>query len=106
MPADGPLLLGIRHHGPGSARAVRRVLEAYRPEVVLIEGPPEADGLVALAGSDEMQPPVALLAYRAAEAGKRPPATFWPFAEFSPEWQAIRWAVDHEVPVRFCDLPA
>jgi hypothetical protein len=106
MPADGPLLLGIRHHGPGSARAVRRVLEAYRPEVVLIEGPPEADALVALASSDEMQPPVALLAYRPAEAGQRPPATFWPFAEFSPEWQAIRWAVDHEVPVRFCDLPA
>jgi hypothetical protein len=106
MPADSPLLLGIRHHGPGSARAVRRVLEAYRPEVVLVEGPPEADALVALAGSEQMQPPVALLAYRPTGAGERPPATFWPFAEFSPEWQAIRWAVDHEVPVRFCDLPA
>ena len=45
---DGPVLLGVRHHGPGSARAVRRALEAYRPEVVLIEGPPEADALVAV----------------------------------------------------------
>src|SRR5262249_13518087 len=28
-----------------------------------------------------------------------------PFAEFSPEWQAIRYALAHEVPVRFMDLP-
>ena len=61
--ADGPVLLGVRHHGPGSARAVRRALDAYRPEVVLIEGPPEADGLVGLAASESMSPPVALLAY-------------------------------------------
>jgi hypothetical protein len=74
--------------------------------VVLIEGPPEADPLVPLAGSPEMRPPVALLAYRTGDKGDRPPVTFWPFAEFSPEWQAIRWSVANEVPVRFCDLAA
>src|SRR5258707_11253991 len=114
-----PLLLGIRHHGPGSARAVRRALTAYRPDIVLIEGPPEADALVALAGSAQMRPPVALLAYRppgpTAKAATGAPASkpgrlsrtasFWPFAEFSPEWQAIRWAVAQAVPVRFMDLP-
>ena len=31
-------MLGIRHHGPGSARAVRAVLDVARPRVVLIEG--------------------------------------------------------------------
>src|SRR5439155_2647383 len=30
---------------------------------------------------------------------------FWPFAEFSPEWQALRWAVVRDVPVQFIDLP-
>jgi hypothetical protein len=29
-----------------------------------------------------------------------------PFAEFSPEWQAIHWALQHERPVRFIDWPA
>ncbi|HEY5834350.1 hypothetical protein, partial [Streptomyces sp.] len=43
------VLLGVRHHGPGSARAVRAALDAYRPQAVLIEGPPEADALTALA---------------------------------------------------------
>ncbi len=108
--ADPPLLLGIRHHGPGSARAVRRALDAYRPDIVLIEGPPEADPLIPLAGSAEMVPPVALLAYRPPEPGSKGgaiarTASFWPFAEFSPEWQALRWAVAQAVPVRFMDLP-
>jgi hypothetical protein len=103
----GPLLLGIRHHGPGSARAVPRALDAYRPEVVLIEGPPEADGLVALAADPGMRPPVALLAYpTGAHQHPASRASFWPFAEFSPEWQAMRWALAAGVPVRFCDLPA
>ena len=95
-------VLGVRHHGPGSARAVVRALEAQDPQLVLIEGPPEADALVEWAGRG-LVPPVALLAYDQA-APRR--AGFWPFAEFSPEWQAISWAVKHGREVRFCDLPA
>ena len=96
-------IYGIRHHGPGSARSVRAALTAQRPDIVLIEGPPEADGLAALAADPEMQPPVALLGY---VPGEPKQAAFWPFAVFSPEWQAIRYALDAGVPVRFCDLPA
>ena len=99
----GPLLLGVRHHGPGSARAVRAALEAARPRTVLIEGPPEADALIALAADEAMRPPVALLAHAVDEPGR---SAFWPLAEFSPEWVAIRWALDHQVPARFIDLPA
>ncbi|WP_223123989.1 DUF5682 family protein [Streptomyces cacaoi] len=100
---EGPLLLGIRHHGPGSARAVRAALDAYAPRVVLIEGPPEGDAVVPLAASPDMVPPVALLAHAVNEPGK---AAFWPLAHFSPEWVALRWAAEHGVPVRFIDLPA
>ncbi|KAA2257118.1 hypothetical protein F0L68_25610 [Solihabitans fulvus] len=94
-------LLGIRHHGPGSARMVVAALDALRPKVVLVEGPPEADPLVAhLAG---LTPPVALLLHDEAAPET---AAFWPFAAFSPEWQALRWAAAHGVPARFADLPA
>lgn len=99
----GPLLLGVRHHGPGSARAVRAALEEGAPRVVLIEGPPEADALVALAADEGMRPPVALLAHVVDEPGR---SAFWPLAEFSPEWIAIKWAAGAGVPVRFMDLPA
>lgn len=100
---EGPLLLGVRHHGPGSARAVRAALEEGAPGVVLIEGPPEADALVALAADEGMRPPVALLAHVVDEPGR---SAFWPLAEFSPEWVAIKWAAEAGVPVRFMDLPA
>ncbi|MFE6090733.1 DUF5682 family protein [Streptomyces massasporeus] len=99
----GPVLLGVRHHGPGSARAVRAALEEVRPRVVLIEGPPEADALIPLAADEEMRPPVALLAHAVDEPGR---SAFWPLAGFSPEWIALRWALDHDVPARFIDLPA
>ncbi|MER7177422.1 DUF5682 family protein [Streptomyces mesophilus] len=100
---SGPWILGVRHHGPGSARAVRAALDAQRPRAVLIEGPPEADALVALAADEEMRPPVALLAHVVDEPGR---SAFWPFAEFSPEWVAVDWALEQGVPVRFIDLPA
>ncbi|MGW2815175.1 DUF5682 family protein [Streptomyces sp. NPDC001415] len=99
----GPLLLGVRHHGPGSARAVRAALEAARPRAVLIEGPPEGDALLALAADEAMRPPVALLAHVVDDPGR---AAFWPMAEFSPEWVAIRWGLEHGAQVRFIDLPA
>src|SRR3954470_10596839 len=96
-------LLGIRHHGPGSARAVATALAELEPDIVLIEGPPEADKIVELAASEEMEPPVALLAYAVDDSTR---AAFWPFAVFSPEWQAIKYGLAAGVPVRFCDLPA
>jgi hypothetical protein len=96
-------LLGIRHHGPGSARAVATALAELEPDIVLIEGPPEADKIVGLAASEEMEPPVALLAYAVDDSTR---AAFWPFAVFSPEWQAIKYGLAAGVPVRFCDLPA
>ncbi|WKE70105.1 DUF5682 family protein [Streptomyces sp. WP-1] len=103
MTGAGPLLLGVRHHGPGSARAVRAALDAARPAGVLIEGPPEADALIPLAADPELRPPVALLAHAVDEPGR---SAFWPFAAFSPEWVALRWALEHGVPARFIDLPA
>jgi len=96
-------VFGIRHHGPGSARSVRQGLEEFSPDVLLIEGPSDADPLVMLAASESMEPPIALLAYATGEPSK---AAFWPFAVFSPEWQALKWAASNGVQARFCDLPA
>jgi hypothetical protein len=96
-------ILGIRHHGPGSARAVKAFLEEQKPDIVLVEGPPEGDELLPWVLSEELKPPVALLLYNP-EAPQQ--ASFYPFAEFSPEWQAILYAQRAGIPIRFMDLPA
>lgn len=80
-------VLGVRHHGPGSARAVGSALDELAPDAVLVEGPPEAEAVVALAGEADMRPPVALLVYAPDEPRR---AAFYPLAAFSPEWVAIR----------------
>ena len=96
-------VLGVRHHGPGSARSVARALDELEPDVVVIEGPPELDALVPLAADPDLVPPVAGLVYAVDEPRK---AAFYPFAVFSPEWVALQWAITHGVDVRFADLPA
>ena len=94
-------VFGVRHHGPGSAASVLRALNLVDPDEVLIEGPPEGSALIEWAKHD-MVPPVALLVYDEVEPRR---AVFYPYAEFSPEWQAMRWALRRGRPVRFMDLP-
>lgn len=96
-------ILGIRHHGPGSAALLRKALDRLDPACVLVEGPPEGDELIQYIAGPDLKPPVAMLLHASDEASL---ASFMPFAEFSPEWQAIHWALKHERPVRFIDWPA
>jgi hypothetical protein len=102
MPPSETHIFGIRHHGPGSARSLRRALGALQPDIVLVEGPPDADALLPLLAHPQLEPPVALLVY-AVEAPQQ--AVFYPLARFSPELQAIRYAVAQAIPVRCMDLP-
>jgi hypothetical protein len=95
-------LFGVRHHGVGSARALLAGLTALQPDAVLIEGPPDAEAVLSLANDDAMQPPVALLVYNPAQPEQ---AVWYPFADFSPEWVAIRYALSRSIPVAFMDLP-
>jgi Family of unknown function (DUF5682) len=95
-------VFGIRHHGPGSARSVRAALERFAPDLILIEGPPEASSIIGLVTDAEMRPPVAILAYDPVTPSR---STFYPFADFSPEWQSLRFGLEHGIPTRFADLP-
>ncbi|SDG18083.1 DUF5682 family protein [Mucilaginibacter gossypii] len=96
-------ILGIRHHGPGSARNVKAFLETVRPDIVLVEGPPEADAMLQWVSNEGLKPPVALLCYQPDDPQR---SVFYPFADFSPEWQAIVYARRQNIHVRFMDLPA
>ncbi|MBH5396882.1 hypothetical protein HZZ13_03620 [Bradyrhizobium sp. CNPSo 4010] len=96
-------LFGIRHHGPGSARRLVEALDALKPVAVLIEGPADASELLPMLADPDMTTPVALLTYAEDNPAN---ASFFPFADYSPEYQAARWAVRHGATLRFIDLPA
>lgn len=95
-------IFGIRHHGPGSARSLLTALYDLVPDIILVEGPPDADDLMPLFGHEDMVAPIAMLVYVPDEPKF---AAYYPFAEFSPEFQAIRFALEHDIPARFMDLP-
>ncbi len=95
-------MYGIRRHGPGCARSLLAALTELQPDIVLVEGPPDAQGVLALLPHEGMRPPVALLVYPP-DSPQR--AVYYPFASFSPEWQALSYAIRRGVPVRFMDLP-
>ena len=100
--ADLIHFFGIRHHGPGCARSLLQALEALQPDCLLVEGPPEGESLLPMLQSAELRPPVAMLVYMQDTPSQ---AAFYPFAEFSPEWQALQWASRNSVVTRFIDLP-
>ena len=98
-----PHVFGIRHLSPAGAYYVREYLDRAEPELVLIEGPEDFSELIEDLGSDEVKPPVAVMAY----TKELPIRTFlYPFALYSPEYQAIRWAREHCCACLFCDIPS
>ncbi|SDL82118.1 DUF5682 family protein [Tessaracoccus oleiagri] len=92
-------LVGVRHHSPALAAAMPSLLEAAAPEVLAIELPAEARGWLHWLTEPDAIAPLAL-----AFDGPRGLA-FYPFADFSPELAALRWARSARVPVACIDLP-
>ena len=93
---------GIRHHGPGSTRRLLAALARLKPAKVLIEGPTDCSEFLPQLAHQQMKPPVALLGYAAQESQC---SIYYPFTQFSPEYQACLWSVDNEVEVAFIDWP-
>ncbi|MFD3918415.1 DUF5682 family protein [Streptomyces sp. NPDC058595] len=95
-----PYLLGIRHHSPALAAALPALLDASGADVVCVELPADFQPWLTHLADRGTVAPVAL-------AGADPDGRlgFYPFADFSPELAAVRWARDNGVEVRCCDLP-
>jgi len=96
-------VFGVRHLSPTGAWHLCRFLERLRPKVVLIEGLADADAVIPHLTRKGTKPPVAILAYTDAMPVR---TLVYPLARYSPEYQAMKWADDHNVRVEFIDLPS
>lgn len=95
-----PFLVGVRHHSAALSAAMPRILSSFEPTVLLIELPADLGGWLPWLASPELLAPVALSA--TAPDGS---LSFYPFADFSPELAALRWAREAGVPVEAIDRP-
>ena len=106
-----PCIIGVRHHSPACAALVAARIRALKPAYVLIEGPADFNARL-----DELalphRLPVAIYSFLAGGAGPdaqdtaRQHGSWTPFAEHSPEWQALCVGRDEGAMLRFIDLPA
>jgi hypothetical protein len=94
-----PLLIGVRHHSAALARVLPQMLDAFRPECLLLELPTDLSAWIEHLADPQTVAPVAISAVHEQHG-----LFFYPMADFSPEWVAIRWARQHGVPVVACDL--
>ncbi|MEM7386249.1 MAG: DUF5682 family protein, partial [Verrucomicrobiota bacterium] len=96
-------VFGVRHLSPGAAWHLRRFLDEVKPKAVLVEGPADFTELIPEITGRGIKPPIALLAY----TRSLPVRTIvYPFANYSPEYQALKWAKSKRVKARFIDLPS
>ena len=115
---DAPVLYyPVRHHSPVCAWHLERAIERYKPELVLVEGPENANDLIPILANPETEAPMALYyAYRddagLLQAAKLSEddlplenhACYYPFLDQSPELAALRLAERLGIPARFIDL--
>lgn len=96
-------IFGVRHLSPGASYHLIKYLEEKKPRCILIEGPADATPMIYDIAGKNVKPPIALLAYTT----ELPIETvLYPFAAYSPEYQAICWGAKRNLDVRFIDLPA
>lgn len=98
---SAPALIGVRHHSAALARAMPALLDRLRPTRLLIELPSDLDAWLPWLADPATTAPVALSAVAPDGDG----LCFLPFADFSPELAALRWAQAHGVPAHGIDLP-
>ena len=95
-------VLGIRHHGVGSAINTLKRLDEFKPDFIIIEGPQELMQSLQQVELSALTPPVAILAYSEKNLQD---SHFYPFAKFSPEWQAIEYAQRNSINFTTADTP-
>ncbi|XXY54313.1 DUF5682 family protein [Sorangium sp. So ce269] len=95
-------LFPVRHHSPRSSATLRAYLDEVRPKAVFVEGPSDATALLEALVDPKTVPPVAILGYR---TDGTPASSLWPFAAYSPEYVAVKWAFEHGARVELIDVP-
>ncbi|MDF2985383.1 MAG: hypothetical protein K0R50_893 [Eubacterium sp.] len=98
-----PHIFGVRHLSPGASYHLLQFLDEIKPTAVLVEGLSDANSQIGYFTSGGTRLPIAILAY----TEELPVRTIlYPFADYSPEYQALLWAKKNGAHAEFIDLPS
>ncbi|MDS0527660.1 DUF5682 family protein [Clostridium sp. SHJSY1] len=99
----------VRHHSPACSFHLKNVIDSYKPEIILIEGPAEANKVIQYIAHEETKAPVCIYySYfdrnGLIEESKEKYRCYYPFLDFSPELLALREGKKREIVCEFIDL--
>lgn len=102
-------LLPVRHHSPACAVHIKSTIEQYQPEIVLIEGPENANALLPVIADAETKAPFAIYYSYHDKTGciseeKEHYKCYYPYLDYSPELVAVREGTRRGMTVAFIDL--
>ena len=99
---NGTVYFPIRHHSPVCSYHLLQLIEAYQPDIILIEGPESGNPYLSVLADEATIPPVSL--YYTYESEDDRAACYYPMLRYSPEYVALREASRLNIPAQFIDL--
>ncbi|MDR3200718.1 MAG: DUF5682 family protein, partial [Spirochaetales bacterium] len=108
--ASGLVYFPVRHHSPACARHLKKTIAEYAPDLILVEGPSDANNLVPYIADPSSVPPFCIYCSYDDTGGlisgeKEKYRAYYPFLEYSPEYAAIKEAAARGIPAEFIDIP-
>ena len=94
----------IRHHSPVCSFHLKRIIENYKPETILIEGPSDCNFLMEYMIEEDTIPPFCIYSSYI-DKNKEKCRCYYPFLDYSPEFVAIKKAYELKINCSFIDMP-
>ena len=104
------LFFPVRHHSPACSYHLRKVMDKYKPDCILVEGPQNANKLITVLTDEGTVPPVAFYYFykdseKLISEGADDYKCYYPFLSTSPEYNALVYARNNNTDCAFIDLP-
>ncbi|MDE6425299.1 MAG: hypothetical protein K2K89_04065 [Ruminococcus sp.] len=104
------LFFPVRHHSPVCSYQLIRTIKEYQPQIILIEGPENANSLIPVLTDEKTKPPVAIYYYykdtkKLVSDNGMDYKCYYPFLYASPEYNAMKQAAHMGILAEFIDLP-
>ena len=94
----------VRHHSPACAYHLKKIIDDYKPETILIEGPSDANFLMEYMTDENTTAPFCIYSSYIDKSGEKC-RSYYPFLDYSPEFVAIKKSNELKINRYFIDMP-